>query len=152
MKGAGGWEKLTTTLPESHFTIVGATGVAAALGLFLPTFLLLLGESSIYQKFMSAKDGNTARRAVVGMIGGVILIETVLASAAIFGAGIYWENAGFRTADGSLDRAVTETIILQLAAEQLPVFAGILLLIGAAAIIFSTANTFSDDPFDQPDP
>ena len=142
LKGAGGWTQLKETLPDTHFSLVGATGTAAALGLFLPTFLLLLGESSIYQKFMSAKDGSTARRAVVGMIGGVILIETVLASAAIFGAGIYWDDATFRTASGALDRAVTETIILQLAADKLPVLAGILLLIGASAIIFSTANTF----------
>ncbi|MEJ2084666.1 MAG: sodium:solute symporter family protein [Acidobacteriota bacterium] len=142
LKGAGGWTKLTQTLPETHFSVFGATGIAAALGLFLPTFLLLLGESSIYQKFMSATDGKTARRAVIGMIVGVILIETVLDSAAIFGAGQYWSDEAFRTASGSLDRAVTETVLLRLAAEKLPIFAGILLLLGAAAIIFSTANTF----------
>ena len=142
LKGAGGWSQLTTTLPESHFTIVGATGIAAALGLFLPTFMLLLGESSIYQKFMSAKDGISARRAVIGMIIGVIVVEVVLDSTAIFAAGQYWTDPLFRMADGSLDRSATETVILQLAADKLPLFGGILLLIGGAAIIFSTANTF----------
>ncbi len=142
LSAAGGWTNITTTLPETHFSFVGAAGLAASLGLFLPTFLLLLGESSIYQKFMSAKDGQTARRAVVGMILGVILVETVLVSLAVFGAGIYWADSSFRTADGGLDPAMTETIILNLAAVDLPAFAGILLLIGAAAIIFSTANTF----------
>ena len=142
LKGAGGWSGLTETLPAEHFTVFGAPGVAASLGLFLPTFFLLLGESSIYQKFMSAKDENTTRRAVIGMILGVIVIETVLASAAIFGAGQYWNDPAFRTAAGGLDRASTETIILHLAAAKLPVIAGVLLLIGAAAIIFSTANTF----------
>ncbi len=142
LKGAGGWTQLTTTLPETHFSIIGATGIAAALGLFLPTFMLLLGESSIYQKFMSAKDGISARKAVIGMIIGVIVVEVVLDSAAIFAAGQYWTDPLFRMADGSLDRAATETVILQLAADGLPVYAGVLLLIGAAAIIFSTANTF----------
>lgn len=142
LQGAGGWGGLTATLPAEHFTVFGSTGVAAALGLFLPTFLLLLGESSIYQKFMSAKDERAARLAVVGMILGVIVIETVLDSAAIFGAGQYWNDSAFRTAAGGLDRATTETVLLHLAAEKLPLFAGILLLIGAAAIIFSTANTF----------
>ena len=49
----------TATLPETHFSIVGATGIASALGLFFPTFFLLLGESSMYQKFMSAKNERT---------------------------------------------------------------------------------------------
>ena len=142
LKGAGGWSGLTATLPAEHFTVFGAPGITAALGLFLPTFFLLLGESSIYQKFMSAKDEKTTRRAVIWMIVGVIIIETVLDSAAIFGAGQYWHDAAFRTAAGGLDRASTETVLLHLAADKLPLAAGILLLIGAAAIIFSTANTF----------
>jgi len=142
LKGAGGWSGLTETLPAEHFTVFGAPGIAAALGLFLPTFFLLLGESSIYQKFMSAKDEKTTRKAVIWMIVGVIIIETVLDSVAIFGAGQYWNDEAFRTAAGVLDRASTETVLLHLAADKLPLFAGILLLIGAAAIIFSTANTF----------
>ena len=142
LKGAGGWSGLTETLPAEHFTVFGAPGIAAALGLFLPTFFLLLGESSIYQKFMSAKDERTTRRAVIWMIVGVIIIETVLDSVAIFGAGQYWNDPAFRSAAGVLNRASTETVLLHLAAAKLPLVAGILLLIGAAAIIFSTANTF----------
>jgi SSS family solute:Na+ symporter/sodium/proline symporter len=142
LKGAGGWSGLTTTLPETHFTVFGSLGVIPAIGLFLPTFLLLLGESSIYQKFMSAKDALTARRAVIGMIIGVVIVETVLDATAIFGAGQFWTDSAYRTAAGALDRASTETVLLDLAANRLPVVAGILLLIGAAAIIFSTANTF----------
>jgi SSS family solute:Na+ symporter len=139
---AGGWSGLTATLPETHFTTFGAPGIAAALGLFLPTFFLLLGESSMYQKFMSAKDETSARRAVIGMIVGVVLVETALAATAVFGAGIYWNDASYRTAEGVLNRSSSETIILDVAANNLPAVAGALLLIGAAAIIFSTANTF----------
>ncbi|MCG8461260.1 MAG: sodium:solute symporter family protein [Holophagales bacterium] len=142
LRAAGGWESLTTTLPETHFSVFGGLGAVAALGLFLPTFLLLLGESSLYQKFMSAKDAMTARRAVVGMILGVIVVETALVSLAVFGAGAFWNEAGYRLADDSLDKGMTETIILQLGSSQLPVVVGAVLLMGAAAIIFSTANTF----------
>ena len=66
----------------------------------------------------------------------------MLDSAAIFGAGIYWNDPAFRDAAGAIDRSATETVILELAANNLPMIGGILLLIGAAAIIFSTANTF----------
>lgn len=142
LKAAGGWSTLTETLPATHFSLYGATGIAAALGLFFPTFFLLLGESSMYQKFMSAKDETSARRAVVGMIVGVILVETLLAITAIFGAGVFWGDANFMGADGVFNRAATETIILELARNVLPTGIGVLLLTGAVAIIFSTANTF----------
>lgn len=137
----GGWSALTTTLPETHFTVVGELGLGPAFGLFLPTFFLLLGESGMYQKFMSAKSELDARKAVIGMIIGVIIIETVLDATAVFGAGLYWNDPAFRGPEG-FDTRATETIILQLARHDLPVWAGMLLLAGAVAIIFSTATTF----------
>ncbi len=134
LKGAGGWAQLTTTLPSTHFDIFGRLGLLPALGLFFPTFFLLLGESSIYQKFFSAKDAKSARKAVIGMIVGVLIIETLMAATSIFGAGIYWNDPSF-VGNG-------ETILLQIARYNLPLVAGLLLLTGAVAIIFSTANTF----------
>ena len=134
LKGAGGWEQLTSTLPETHFTLFGQKDVLSSLGLFLPTMLLLMGESSIYQKFFSAKNESAARKAVVGMVIGVIIIETLIVATAVFGAGFYWNDA--------LPKAESEIILLQIARHNLPVFGGVLLLAGAVAIIFSTANTF----------
>ncbi len=139
---AGGWTGLTTTLPETHFTVFGRLGILPALGLFFPTFLLLLGESSMYQKFFSARDAASARKAVIGMIIGVVLIETLLDATAIFGSALYWNNPEFVHNDGTFAKRATETILLQLARHDLPVIAGCLLLAGAVAIIFSTANTF----------
>lgn len=142
---AGGWSGLTANLPATHFSTFGRLGLLPALGLFLPTFFLLLGESSIYQKFFSAKSGADARKAVIGMIIGVVIIETVLDTTAIFGSGLYFNDAGF-VGDGwsfsPEQQRMSETILLQLARHNLPVFAGCLLLAGAVAIIFSTANTF----------
>ncbi len=134
LKGAGGWTELTATLPSTHFDIFGRLGLLPALGLFFPTFFLLLGESSIYQKFFSAKDAKSARKAVIGMIIGVLIVETLMAATAIFGSGIYWNDPSF-VGNG-------ETILLQIARYNLPMIAGLLLLTGAVAIIFSTANTF----------
>jgi Na+/proline symporter len=53
-------------------------GLVWALGVFFPTFFLLLGESSIYQKFYSARSEKTARQAVIGFLIGVIVLETGL--------------------------------------------------------------------------
>jgi SSS family solute:Na+ symporter/sodium/proline symporter len=96
----------------------------------------------MYQKFFAAKDEHAARRAVLGMIVGVVVIETSLALMAVVGAGKYWNLPPFRGADGTLNVPVTETIILYLARRDLPVWAGCLVLGAGMAIIFSTANTF----------
>jgi SSS family solute:Na+ symporter/sodium/proline symporter len=140
--GVGGWAGLVERLPASHFSTFGTPGFLPALGLFFPTFFLLMGESSMYQKFMSARDEHAARRAVVGMIVGVIVVETLLAATAVFGAAHYWNDPAFVHADGSFETAATETVLLEMARHVLPPAAGLLLLTGGVAIIFSTANTF----------
>lgn len=137
----GGWDQVAATVPATHFEVFGQHGPVWAFGVFFPTFFLLLGESSMYQKFFSAKDEGSARRAVLGMIVGVVVIETCLALLAVVGAGKYWNLPPFRNG-GTLDVPQTETIILYLARHDLPVIAGCLLLGAGMAIIFSTANTF----------
>ena len=140
--GAGGAEGLAAALPETHFTLTGRLGLSAALGLFLPTMLLLLGESGMYQKFYAAESGAAARKAVLGMIVGVILVEVLIGATAVFAAAGYWNHPTFRLPGGELDTAATETVILEFARHGLPTLAGCLLLAGAVAIIFSTATTF----------
>lgn len=140
--GAGGAEGLVAALPETHFTLTGRLGLSAALGLFLPTMLLLLGESGMYQKFYAAESGAAARKAVLGMIVGVILVEVLIDATAVFAAAGYWNHPTFRLPGGELDTAATETVILEFARHGLPTLAGCLLLAGAVAIIFSTATTF----------
>jgi SSS family solute:Na+ symporter/sodium/proline symporter len=142
LSAVGGIGQVVATVPPTHFALFGQHGPLWAFGVFFPTFFLLLGESSMYQKFFAAKDEASARRAVLGMVVGVVIIETVLALLAVVGAGKYWNLPPFRGADGGLDAPVTETIILYLARHDLPAIAGCLLLGASMAIIFSTANTF----------
>jgi SSS family solute:Na+ symporter/sodium/proline symporter len=106
--------------------------VEGALAVFLPTMLLLMGEANMYQKFFSAKDERAARRAVAGWIIGTIVVETLIVSVGVFGS----------VAVPGLDTSGSETIVIRVAREQLPVVLGILLLCGSAAIIVSTANSF----------
>ncbi len=138
---AGGGAGLTAVLPETHFTLTGRLGISAALGLFLPTMLLLLGESGMYQKFYAAESGAAARKAVLGMIAGVIVVEVLIVATAVFAAAGNWDNPVFRSG-GEFQTAATETVLLEFARHGLPTLAGCLLLAGAVAIIFSTATTF----------
>jgi SSS family solute:Na+ symporter/sodium/proline symporter len=142
----GGWSVVAATVPPTHFAPFGQHGPVWAFGVFFPTFFLLLGEGSMYQKFMSARDEHSARRAVLGMVAGVVVIETALATMAVIGAGKYWNLPPFRRPDGTLDVPATETVVLFLARHDLPVWAGCLLLGAGMAIIFSTANTFLISP------
>jgi SSS family solute:Na+ symporter/sodium/proline symporter len=130
------------TLPASHFDVLGDNDILWVMGISFPTFLLLMGESSIYQKLFSARDEAAARRAVVGMVVGVVFVETLLALLAVFGAAKYMTASPFVGEGGVLDGAQTETILLYLARFDLPTVAGVAMLCGAVAIILSTANTF----------
>ena len=103
------------------------------MGVFFPTFFLLLGESSMYQKFFSAKDAKSARQAVIFWVIGTIIIETSITALAVFA------SAKFKLQE-------SEKVILHLATHGseigLPQIIGIMLIVAAMAIIISTANSF----------
>ncbi|MCI0517866.1 MAG: sodium:solute symporter family protein [Woeseiaceae bacterium] len=141
----GGFGEVIATIQQAepaHLSIMGGHDFFWVIGITLPTFLLLLSESSMYQKFSSARDEKSARQAVMGMFIGVVLIETLMMSIALVGFAIYADDPRFFFADGSINRAMAEEIILRIGYEQLPVIIGSLLLAAGAAIIISTGNTF----------
>ena len=135
----GGVGAVLDALPAQHLTVLGGHQPLWVLGVALPTFLLLLGESGIYQKFFSARDANAARKAVIGMVVGVVLLETALALLAIVGRAYYPDLIGATSVVG---RAATETIILYIARHGLPLAGGAILLAAAVAIVLSTGNSF----------
>jgi SSS family solute:Na+ symporter/sodium/proline symporter len=102
-----------------------------AIAIFLPTMLLLMGEANMYQKFFSAKDAATAKRAVAGWIIATVFVETVIVALGVFGSVKF----------PGLDTTASEGIVPQIAAQALPLALGMALCCGAAAIIVSTANS-----------
>lgn len=135
----GGFAEVFSNLPDDHLTVLGGHNVLWVLGVAMPTFLLLLGESGMYQKFFSAKNSRAARQAVVGMVAGVVILETCLALLAIVGRSVYPDLLEQTSIVG---RAASETIILFIAKNGLPVMGGAVLLAAAIAIVLSTGNTF----------
>jgi SSS family solute:Na+ symporter/sodium/proline symporter len=145
VSGHGGFDAVVTTIQHaepSHLSVMGGHDIFWVVGIALPTFLLLMSESSIYQKFSSANNEKNARRAVLGMFIGVVLVESLMMLIALVGFAIYADDPRFFLADGSVNRAMAEEIILRIGFEQLPVLIGSLLLAAGAAIIISTGNTF----------
>jgi SSS family solute:Na+ symporter/sodium/proline symporter len=135
----GGIGEVVNALPQEHLTPLGGHNLLWVMGVAMPTFLLILGESGMYQKFFSAKDENAARKAVLGMVIGIVVIETALALLAIVGRAAYPDLVEQTSA---LGRAASETVIMHIARHGLPVLGGAVLLAAAVAIVLSTGNTF----------
>ncbi|KPL04605.1 MAG: hypothetical protein AMJ90_00080 [candidate division Zixibacteria bacterium SM23_73_2] len=129
ISNAGGWGNIVANLPQERFQVLGTMSIWEALGYSLPTMLLLLGESNMYQRFFSAKDEKTAKKAVVGWIGGTIILETAIVVLAVVGSAIFLNIK-------------SESVILHSARFGLPLFLGCLLLAAIVAIIVSTADSF----------
>jgi SSS family solute:Na+ symporter len=129
---AGGVGPALAALRPEQVTLFGTLSPIEALALFLPTMCLLLGEANMYQKFFSARDERAARTAVVGWIVGTIALETLIVSVGVFGSVLV----------PGLSVQQSETIVVRIALDVLPAGLGMLLLVGGAAIIVSTANSF----------
>ena len=126
---AGGWSGMIERLPETHFQVLGEMSLIEALGYSLPTMLLLLGESGMYQRFFSAKDANTARRSVVGWLIGTIIVETLIIVLGVIGSSMFFDIEA-------------EMVILHSVRHGLPIVIGCFTLAAIVAVIVSTADSF----------
>lgn len=130
---AGGWGAVQAHLPASHFQVLGDFDFLGALGLMLPTTLLLIGNQGMYQKFFSAKSESDARKSVIGWIIGTVTLETLLILLAVIAS--------------SMLHADNPREILALTAKQaLPPLLGAILLGGVFAKVISTANNYLFSP------
>ncbi len=145
IKAHGGWGEVVSTInakSPDYLSLTEGHDIFWIMGVILPTFLLLMSESSIYQKFSSAKDEKAAKKAVIGMLIGVVVIEFLMCTIAVVGYAIYAEDARFFLADGAINKEMAEEIILRIGYEQMPALVGSFLFAAGVAIILSTGNTF----------
>jgi SSS family solute:Na+ symporter len=137
--GAGGWSGVERSLNPAFFTpFHGETAGIGAANLFLPTMLLLLGESNMYGRFFSAKSETVAQRAVVFWIAGVVVVETSIVLIGTAGHALYPDLAS-RYPDLANPSEVLVPHVIMNALH--PAF-GALLLAAVAAVIVSTADSF----------
>ncbi len=129
----GGWSTVRGSLPSSHFQVLGDYTLRGAVGLALPTMLLLVGNQGMYQKFFSAKSETDARKSVIGWIVGTITLETLLVTLAVI-------------ASSKIHTDKPREIIALTAREALPSYLGAILLGGVFAKVISTANNYLFSP------
>ena len=129
LKTAGGWNSVVAQLPQTHFQVFGEMTVLEALGYSFATMLLLLGEAGMYQRFFSARDETAARRSVVGLIAGTVVVESLIVVLAVVGSALFT----------GID---SEMVILNVVSRGLPVAVSCLCLAAIVAVIVSTADSF----------
>ncbi len=129
----GGWSAVRSSLPITHFQVLGNYSLAGAVGLALPTMLLLVGNQGMYQKFFSARSESDARKSVVGWIIGTVILESLLISLAVI-------------ASSKLHTDKPREIIPLTAKQALPRLLGAILLGGVFAKVVSTANNYLFSP------
>ena len=140
----GGWSGAHQTLPADRFQVLGHLTFTRAMEFFLPTFLLMLGNQTMYQKFFSARSEKDARNAVFGWIGGTLVLETLIVAIAVFGSALYGEHA----ANGGVAELIAHPreTIPYVARHGLPQLVGALLLGAIFAKVISTANNYLFSP------
>jgi SSS family solute:Na+ symporter/sodium/proline symporter len=128
----GGMQYIVANVtPRSH-PILGNMTTVQAMGYFVPTLLLALGNGNMYQRFFSAKSEKEAKKSVIGWVIGVILLGIALQSLAVVGSSYF----------KGLEAKEAGKIILLVAHKGVPVVIGCALIAAVVAIIISTANSF----------
>jgi SSS family solute:Na+ symporter/sodium/proline symporter len=139
LHGAGGWSGVERSLDPAFFApFHGETSGIGALNLFLPTMLLLLGESNMYGRFFSARSEGVAHRAVFFWITGVVVVELSIVLIGTGGHALYPDLAARYPDLGTASEVLIPHVIMN---ALHPAF-GALLLAAVAAVIVSTADSF----------
>lgn len=128
----GGLETIIANVTPRKHAILGNMTFIQAMGYFVPTLLLALGNANMYQRFFSAKNEKEAKKSVIGWVIGVILLGVALQSLAVIGSSYF----------KGLESEQASRIIIMVAHKGVPVVIGCALMAAIMAIIISTANSF----------
>jgi len=128
----GGMDYIVANVTERSHSFLGNMTWVQAMGYFVPTLLLALGQGNMYQRFFSAKNAEEAKKSVIGWVVGVILLGIALQSLAVVGSSYF----------KGLEANEAGKIIILVAHKGVPVAVGCFLLVAIVAIIISTANSF----------
>ena len=128
----GGLDYIVANVTPRKNSILGNMTWIQAMGYFVPTLLLALGNGNMYQRFFSAKNEKEAKKSVIGWVIGVILLGIALQSLAVVGSSYF----------KGLEAEESGKIILFVAHKGVPVAVGCTLMVAIVAIIISTANSF----------
>ncbi len=127
---AGGWDAIIEALPESGRTVGGHYTAFDLASVLLPSFLLLIGDANLHQRFLSANSDRAARRAALWLIPAVLVVDGAILLLAIGGRALL------------PDLPEAGMVVPELALGPMPAVLGALLAATILAVIISTADSF----------
>ena len=131
---AGGWSGMQAAFEASgraqHMQFWGVYSGADILNFCLPSFLLVLGDANMYQRFAASVTVRGARRATMLLVGAVAIVESLIILTSWISSSLIVNASNGRH------------VLIFAAHEYLPPLLGAVMLTTIVGIIISTADSY----------
>ena len=131
---AGGFEGMAISFAEmgknDHMNFWGVYSGMDIINFCLPSFLLIMGDANMYQRFFASKDAKGAKSATKTLIVAVLIAELMIIVAA-------WIASSMIP-----DAEVGKYVLIYASHEFLPPFIGAIMMTTIVGIIISTADSY----------
>ena len=131
---AGGFEGMAISFAEmgknDHMNFWGVYSGMDIINFCLPSFLLIMGDANMYQRFFASKDAKGAKSATKTLIVAVLIAELMIIIAA-------WIASSMIP-----DAEVGKYVLIYASHEFLPPFIGAIMMTTIVGIIISTADSY----------
>jgi Na+/proline symporter len=131
---AGGFEGMTTGFESkgmmNNMSIFGVLSFRDVINFTLPSFLLILGDANMYQRFFASESVALQRKQLIYLFFAVVILESLIIANA-------WISSSMIT-----DIAKESHVLIYAAYNFLPPLVGAVMLATIIGIIISTADSF----------
>ena len=131
---AGGFEGMSANFQSkgmpNNMSLFGVLSFRDVINFTLPSFLLILGDANMYQRFFASESVKSAQKATFFLFFAVVILESLIIANA-------WISSSMIT-----DIAKESHVLIYAAYNFLPPIIGAIMLATIIGIIISTADSF----------
>ena len=131
---AGGFDGMSTSFENkgmmNNMSMFGVLSFREVINFTLPSFLLILGDANMYQRFFAGESVQSVKKATYLLFFAIVILESLIVANA-------WISSSMIT-----DIAKESHVLIYAAYNFLPPFIGALMLATIIGIIISTADSF----------
>ena len=131
---AGGFEGMAMSFESkgmpNNMSLFGVLSFRDVINFTLPSFLLILGDANMYQRFFASDSVKSAKKATFYLFFAVVILESLIVANA-------WISSSMIT-----DIAKESHVLIYAAYNFLPPIVGAIMLATIIGIIISTADSF----------
>ena len=131
---AGGFDGMSTSFENkgmmNNMSMFGVLSFRDVINFTLPSFLLILGDANMYQRFFASESVQSVKKATYLLFFAIVILESLIVANA-------WISSSMIT-----DIAKESHVLIYAAYNFLPPFIGALMLATIIGIIISTADSF----------